>query len=94
MKTFFETILVAFGMFSRVPVPQVEWNEKNRKYSMLAFPLVGLVLGLCWVIVASVCRHFGLPALLTGGLLTALPVLVAGGIHLDGYADAVDALSS
>ena len=42
MKTFFETILVAFGMFSRVPVPQVEWNEKNRKYSMLAFPLVGI----------------------------------------------------
>ena len=31
MKNFFETILVAFGMFSRVPVPQVEWNEKNRK---------------------------------------------------------------
>ena len=94
MKTFFETILVAFGMFSRVPVPQVEWNEKNRKYSMLAFPLVGLILGLCWVLLASVCRHFGLPALLTGALLTALPVLLAGGIHLDGYADAVDALSS
>ena len=94
MKTFFETILVAFGMFSRVPVPQVEWNEKNRKYSMLAFPLVGLVLGLCWVLLALVCRHFGLPALLTGALLTALPVLLVGGIHLDGYADAVDALSS
>ncbi|MBQ1596294.1 MAG: adenosylcobinamide-GDP ribazoletransferase [Clostridia bacterium] len=94
MKTFFETILVAFGMFSRVPVPQVEWNEKNRKYSMLAFPLVGLVLGFGWVLLASVCRHFGLPELLTGALLTALPVLLVGGIHLDGYADAVDALSS
>ena len=94
MKHFFETILVAFGMFSRIPVPQVEWNEKNRKYSMLAFPLVGLVLGLCWVIVAALCRQFGLPELLTGALLTALPVLVVGGIHLDGYADAVDALSS
>ena len=94
MKTFFETILVAFGMFSRVPVPQVEWNEKNRKYSMLAFPMVGLVLGLCWFLIASLGRQFGLPSFLTGALLTALPVLVVGGIHLDGYADTVDALSS
>ena len=94
MKNFFETILVAFGMFSRVPVPQVEWNEKNRKYSMLAFPMVGLVLGLCWFLIASLGRQFGLPSFLTGALLTALPVLVVGGIHLDGYADTVDALSS
>lgn len=94
MTNFFETIEVAFGMFSRVPVRQVEWKEENRKYSMLAFPLVGLVLGLCWVIVAALGRRFGLPELLTGALLTALPLLVVGGIHLDGYADAVDALSS
>lgn len=94
MTNFFETIEVAFGMFSRVPVRQLEWKEENRKYSMLAFPLVGLVLGLCWVIVAAIGTRFDLPDLLTGGLLTALPILVVGGIHLDGYADAVDALSS
>lgn len=94
MTNFFETIEVAFGMFSRVPVRQVEWKEENRKYTMLAFPLVGLVLGLCWVLVASLAHRFGLPELLTGALLTALPLLVVGGIHLDGYADTVDALSS
>lgn len=94
MTHFFETIEVAFGMFSRVPVRQVDWNEENRKYTMLAFPLVGLVLGLCWIVVASLGKRFGLPDFLTGALLTALPLLVVGGIHLDGYADTVDALSS
>ena len=49
---FFQTIAVAFAMFSAVPVPQFEWNEKNMRYAMCAFPLIGLVIGglwsLCW----------------------------------------------
>lgn len=94
MKTFWETILVTFSMYSRVPVKQVEWTEQNRKYSMLAFPLVGVVLGALWFLVAYLGHALGLPALLTGALLTGLPLLVVGGIHLDGYADTCDALSS
>lgn len=94
MKTFFETFCVAFSMFSRVPTKQVEWTEDNRRYSMLAFPAVGVVLGLCWMAVVALCAHFEVPALLTGALLTALPLLVVGGIHLDGYADTWDALAS
>ena len=42
-----ETIIVAFSMFSALPMPAVEWNEKNRKYSLCAFPLIGAVIGLC-----------------------------------------------
>lgn len=94
MKNFFETIAVAFGMFSRVPVPQVKWTEENRKYSMLAFPAVGFVQGILWIVVASLGRMFHLPEFLIGALLTALPLLVVGGIHLDGYGDTVDALNS
>lgn len=94
MKTFWETILVTFGMYSRVPVKQVEWTEQNRKYSMLAFPLVGVVLGALWFLVALIGDSLGLPTVLTGALLTGLPLLVVGGIHLDGYADTCDALSS
>lgn len=94
MKTFFETIAVAFSMFSRVPVKNVEWTDANRKYSLLAFPLVGVVLGLCWFGVAWVCDRFYVPDLLTGAFLTGLPLLVVGGFHLDGYADTADALAS
>ncbi len=94
MKNFFETIAVAFGMFSRIPVPQVTWTEENKRYSMLAFPAIGLAQGVLWMIAVAICRMFDLPELLTGALLTALPLLVVGGIHLDGYGDTVDALSS
>lgn len=94
MKNLWETVLVAFGMFSRVPVKTVEWTKENRRYSMLAFPLVGVLLGLCWFLLNLVCKALGVPTLLTGAFLTGLPLLLAGGIHLDGYADTCDALGS
>ena len=31
-----QTIAVAFAMFSAIPVPQFEWNEKNMRYAMCA----------------------------------------------------------
>ena len=40
-----QTIAVAFAMFSAIPVPQFEWNEKNMRYAMCAFPLIGVVIG-------------------------------------------------
>ena len=36
-----QTIAVAFAMFSAVPVPQPVWNQKNMRYALCAFPLVG-----------------------------------------------------
>ena len=42
-----QTIAVAFAMFSAIPVPQFEWNEKNMRYAMCAFPLIGVVIGVC-----------------------------------------------
>ena len=46
--TVLQTIAVAFAMFSALPVPQFEWNEKNMRYAMCAFPLIGLVCGGLW----------------------------------------------
>ena len=36
-----QTIAVAFAMFSALPVPQFAWNQKNMRYAMCAFPLIG-----------------------------------------------------
>ena len=85
-----QTIAVAFAMFSAVPVPQFDWNEKNMRYAMCAFPLIGLVCGALW----CVCGALPLPALARAAGFCLVPVWVTGGIHLDGYADTCDALSS
>ena len=88
--TFFQTIAVAFSMFSAVPMPQFGWNEKNMRYALCAFPLVGVVCALCWLILA----FLPLPGFLRGTLFCLAPVTITGGIHLDGYADTCDALAS
>ena len=90
MTTFFQTISVAFAMFSAIPMPQFDWNEKNMRYALCAFPLVGVVCALCWLVLA----FLPLPVFLRGALFCLAPITVTGGIHLDGYADTCDALAS
>ena len=85
-----QTIAVAFPMFSAIPVPQFDWNEKNMRYAMCAFPLIGAVIGAAW----CVCGVLPLPGLAKAAGFALVPVWVTGGIHLDGYADTCDALSS
>ena len=89
-----ETVLVAFSMFSAIPLPRPEWNKSNMRYALCAFPLVGLVCAGLWQGWAWVCVRFAAPDLLRGAGLCLIPALVTGGIHLDGYADTCDALAS
>ena len=89
-----ETVLVAFAMFSALPAPQPEWNGRNMRYALCAFPLVGAVCGGLWLGWSAVCECFSAPGLLRGAGFCMIPVWVTGGIHLDGYADTCDALAS
>ena len=92
--TALQTIAVAFSMFSAIPMPQFSWDRRNMRYALVAFPLIGAVIGLvCWGAV-WVSGALKLPNLLCGAILCLIPVLITGGIHLDGYADTCDALAS
>lgn len=94
MKWIWETIAVAFAMFSAIPVPQPVWNEKNMRYALCAFPLVGVVCALAWGIWAALAEKTAVSLLLRAAGFCLLPVFITGGIHLDGYADTCDARSS
>ena len=39
------TVIVAFSMFSAIPMPQTEWTNKSMRYALCAFPLIGAVIG-------------------------------------------------
>ena len=77
-------------MFSALPVPQFAWNQKNMRYAMCAFPLIGVVIGGLWCL----CGALPLPMPAKAAGFCLIPVWVTGGIHLDGYADTCDALCS
>jgi len=89
-----QTVAVAVSMFSAVPMPQFEWNEKNMRGALAAFPLVGVLCAALTLLWALLCRAAGFGPVLTGAGLAVAPVLVTGGIHLDGFCDTSDALAS
>lgn len=88
------TVAIAFSMFSAVPMPQFAWDEGSMRYMLAALPLVGLVVGLCVWGLACLCDALCVSLLVRALVLTAAPLLITGGIHLDGFCDTWDALSS
>ena len=70
------SLLIAFSTYSRIPVPQAEWTEENRRYSMCFFPLIGAVTGLALWGWLAVCDALGFGPLLRGAV-AALLVLCA-----------------
>ena len=58
------SIAVAFGMYSRIPVPSVAWREDTMRYALCAFPLIGVAQGLLCVAWGALCLALGIPALL------------------------------
>ncbi len=84
----------AFLMYSRIPMPPVEWKEENRRFSLCFFPLIGAVIGGLLIIWFWVCRRFGVGSMLFSAVSAAIPILITGGIHLDGFCDVCDAKAS
>lgn len=87
------SMMIAFSMYSRIPVPQVQWTKERMKYAMCFFPLIGAVIGLMEYGAILLFRTMGFP-FLTQILPVVIPVAVTGGIHMDGLLDVIDAKSS
>lgn len=94
MKTWLQSFVIAFSMYSRLPMPNVEWNEKNMKYAFCFFPLIGGFIGGVMWLWLRLAAALNAGVSLMGAVCVALPLIITGGIHLDGFCDTVDALSS
>lgn len=91
---FFESLMVALSTYSIIPMPQFEWNEKNMKYAICFFPVVGVFCGVLIWLLGRLGAIFNVSNLFVALVATCIPLLVSGGIHMDGFMDTVDALSS
>ena len=89
-----KNMAVAFSMYSNIPVPSFEWTKDNMKYSMCFFPIVGAVVGAVMIGVFYLLNLAGFGSTFNGAVLAVVPILVTGGIHVDGFLDTADAISS
>ena len=92
MKDVLAPLWLAFQFLTRLPAPQVHPHPEDLGRSLLAYPLVGLVLGLLLVLAGLALGALpGASPLLVAALVLALWVALTGALHLDGLADTVDA---
>lgn len=88
------SLCIAFSMYSAIPVPQVEWTKERMRYAMCFFPLIGIVIGSLLAFFYMGAQQLNLGRLCFTALGTALPLVITGGIHMDGFLDVTDARRS
>ena len=92
------SFLIGLQFLTRIRlVNQTEWTAEDFGRSTRFFPLVGLVLGICYASAAWLLVYtkglFGMQALPTA-LLLILPLVLTGGLHADGFMDTADGVFS
>lgn len=88
----FRPLKIALGLLTRLPLrppPKEPPSEQMLGYSVLTYPVVGLILGT--LLAGLALFPFPLTHDLHAALLLAFWVWITGGLHLDGLADSVDA---
>ena len=45
MMTTLRALVIAFSMYSRIPMPRMDWTEERMRYALCFFPLIGAVIG-------------------------------------------------
>jgi len=81
----------AFSFLTIIPIPINTKSTKNTlAKSMRYFPLIGLGIGFVSLVIVSVFEQ-AFSQRFINLLLVLLPILVSGGLHVDGLADSFDA---
>ena len=93
MRRFWNAFCMCYGMFTALPCPHRPWDEGARDMMLVCLPIVGALLGLLWAALGALGMAWLAPPL-RAALIAALPWLLTGFIHLDGYMDTCDAILS
>ncbi|MGI6074805.1 MAG: adenosylcobinamide-GDP ribazoletransferase [Pyramidobacter sp.] len=89
-----KSLCIALSTYSAVPVPQFRWTDENMACSFCFLPAVGLIIALAEYLWLLLCWRTGFNLILRTAVATALPLLLTGGIHMDGFCDTADALAA
>ena len=91
METWLRSFCISVSTYSAIPMPQLGWDKKSMAYSFCFLPMVGVAIGLLewgWL---SLCWLLGFNLLFKSAVAAFIPLLVSGGIHMDGFCDTMDA---
>lgn len=94
MRKIFTSLIIAFSMYSKLPMPRVRWSGDNMRYVMCFFPLIGAVIGGAVYLWSRLVVHIPVSHMFSTAVVVLLPLVITGGIHMDGFMDTTDARCS
>lgn len=94
MKSVLSGILVAFSMYSTIQVKQIPWQKSTMRWALSFLPVIGLIIGILEWLWYTFCTYFNASAIFYSIIAVIIPIIISGGIHLDGLCDTCDALCS
>lgn len=81
-------------MYSKIPMPHIDWTKERMRYVFCFFPVIGAVIGVIQILWMHVGMRVTGNADFFTAVLVLIPIVITGGIHFDGFLDTCDALSS
>lgn len=86
------SFVICITMYSIIPMPMLDWTEKKMRFSFCFFPLIGAIIGGLWYLSYQFLAEFN--SSFSAVILLLIPIIISGGIHLDGLIDTCDAVFS
>ena len=94
MKRIWNSLRLAFSMYSIIPARQTEKTKENMRYLLCFVPWVGAAMAFLiseWRIIHPYLLDY---ELLRSVICVMIPLILSGAAHMDGFFRTVDALSS
>lgn len=89
-----KSLVLALSTYSKIPMPTINYKENDGRFSLCFFPVVGLVIAFFEYLWFLVCWYLHLTGAVCAAGYLVIPVIITGGIHIDGFMDCMDAIHS
>ena len=87
-------LFAAFSMYTRIPMPHFELKDEETSGVIMFLPIIGAIVGGLDFIVIRILSKQPVNVSFKALIAIAVPLIITGGFHVDGFMDTVDAIRS